>query len=333
MKSANEQYMTPVRLAKTLVDDFCTVYNKHQYHFIEPCVGTGNFWKCLPNDRRTGIELDHNLASMNQGVSCGDFLDFIPKMNTIPMEKRVVIGNPPFTHCKKSNDNRRLFGSSLAAKFILHALEIADTVAFILPSSFIRQAVRKTTVPVVRARDLGIINFDLLIEGQYAKVRCVWLVISRVLPRTERFHLFDIVNDHFVDPTQSEDFEFLPPYEGHKGNFFMNRWGSVGNVYDKPPPLVRLLRGDGKRHGRGDLQYLWILAKPECLHLLNKTAECIRQYWRSLSAGNNASIGLNDFNCVYNAVKKGDFGITCTSVNKTRRYKPPSSMRGFQRLI
>lgn len=330
MEVKNEQYMTPPELARELYDDLCsTLVSGEDFHFIEPCVGSGNFWRCLPPNRRTGVELDEHLASKIKGVVCQDFLTFTPKLN-VPPERRVVIGNPPFTNTRKG-EGSRLSSCSLAAKFIIHALDIADTVAFILPYSFVRPSLRKTNVPVVRARDLGIVNFDLLIDKN-AKVRCVWLVISKVLPRTERFQLFDVVNEHFIDSTQSPDYEFLSPVDGHRGNFFMNRWGSVGNVYEKPPQLPRLLRRDGKNHGRSDLAYLWILAKPGCLPTLRLTAECIRYYWRKLSAGNNASIGLKDFNCVYNAVKKGSIHIP-SKMNTTNKYQPPTMMmRGLKRM-
>jgi len=305
MKPTNEQYMTPEPLAKDLIEDFCQTYDPDgEFHFIEPSTGCGNFWRNLPIDRRTGIELDPTLSP--PGVLQQDFLTYSRKEVSDP-RKTVVIGNPPFTDSFGTHGvgGSRIAFSSMAMKFILHGLSLCDTVAFILPSSFVKKSVRKTDVRVVRSKDIGMISFEnppSVKERLTAKVRCVWLIFSRVLPETENFPLLKQI-ESMTDKTKSQDYDYLFPVDGHKGNFFVNRWGSVGKIYDVCPEVPRPLRRDGKQHGKGDLQYLWILAKPEALTHLEATSEWIRENWRTLSPGNNASIGMGDFNTIYNWIK------------------------------
>jgi len=87
-----------------------------QYHFIEPSAGDGSFFNVLPEERRTGIDIEPRA----EGVIVADFLTWTPQTT-----KNIVIGNPPFG-----------LRGHLALKFINHAETFADFVCFIVPQLF-----------------------------------------------------------------------------------------------------------------------------------------------------------------------------------------------------
>lgn len=88
--------------------------------FVEPSAGTGAFFDLLPHGRRWGGDVDPRAA----GVCRADFLrDTLPDFG--PRERVVVVGNPPFGK-----------GYALAQQFVRRAGEIANTIAFILPTIF-----------------------------------------------------------------------------------------------------------------------------------------------------------------------------------------------------
>lgn len=100
---------------KLNMDDFDTI--------LEPSAGKGAFYKCLPVDKRYGIDLDPKC----DGVIKMDFLEYIPTDG----KKYCVIGNPPFGKV-----------SSLAVKFFNYAAEFADVIAFIIPRTFKRVSIQ-----------------------------------------------------------------------------------------------------------------------------------------------------------------------------------------------
>lgn len=91
---------------------------------IEPSAGAGSFSTQLPPGT---IALDLNPE--NDGIVKQDFFDYIPSGTA---GKILVIGNPPFGQ-----------QNSLALKFINHAAQFADTIAFIIPRSFDKESLKR----------------------------------------------------------------------------------------------------------------------------------------------------------------------------------------------
>ena len=111
-----EQYFTNPEVAGSCVELVKKHYDLSKFdNIIEPSVGAGAFLEHLPI-RTVAIDIDPEMK-----WNClGDFLE----MN-FSKQSSLFIGNPPF--------GRR---SSLAFKFIKHALPAAKVIAFVLPNSF-----------------------------------------------------------------------------------------------------------------------------------------------------------------------------------------------------
>lgn len=87
-----------------------------EYHFIEPSAGNGSFFNVLPQERRTGLDIEPRA----EGIIQADYLTWQPST-----AKNIVIGNPPFG-----------LRGHLALKFINHSAKFADFVCFIVPQLF-----------------------------------------------------------------------------------------------------------------------------------------------------------------------------------------------------
>ena len=89
----NDVVMTPKHIAKALIDHF-----KPEGKILEPCKGTGNFLKYLPEDTQW--------CEISEGR---DFMDFKEKVDWI-------ITNPPWSKVRK---------------FMNHSMVISDNVVFL----------------------------------------------------------------------------------------------------------------------------------------------------------------------------------------------------------
>jgi len=87
-----------------------------EYTYIEPSAGDGAFLKKLPVDRRIGVDIEPRY----EGIIESDFLEWEPVNG-----KYITVGGPPFGH-----------RGDLAVKFMNHASNFSDVVAFILPQYF-----------------------------------------------------------------------------------------------------------------------------------------------------------------------------------------------------
>jgi hypothetical protein len=118
-----DQFFTPdetvkycIGVLKNKLSEFSVDIKKYTY--IEPSSGDGSFYNKLPSDRRIGIDIEPRC----EGVIKGNFLTWQPEdLN----KKYLTIGNPPFG-----------LRGNLALRFINHAAEFSDFVAFILPPLF-----------------------------------------------------------------------------------------------------------------------------------------------------------------------------------------------------
>ena len=87
-----------------------------EYTFIEPSAGDGSFYNLLPENRRTGVDIEPKC----NGIIQSDFLNWNPDT-----KKNICIGNPPFG-----------LRGHLALKFTNHAEKFCDFVCFVLPQLF-----------------------------------------------------------------------------------------------------------------------------------------------------------------------------------------------------
>lgn len=88
-----------------------------QYTYIEPSAGDGSFYNELPENRKIGIDIEPK----SSGIIKSNFLKWFPNNK----EKNITVGNPPFG-----------LRGNLALRFLNHASEFSEFVAFILPPLF-----------------------------------------------------------------------------------------------------------------------------------------------------------------------------------------------------
>lgn len=121
-----DEYYTNPELAERivkLVDQKCNLNNFDL--IIQPSAGNGSFLPYLPAEKTKAYDIN----PQHPDIIEQDFLELQLKTNP---QKTLVIGNPPFGK-----------GSKLAMKFLKKSLQLADTVVFILPKTFLYLQQRK----------------------------------------------------------------------------------------------------------------------------------------------------------------------------------------------
>lgn len=108
------------------------------YRFIDPAAGDGALLEALPPQagRRCGVDLDAALAAKHNWIQ-GDFLaldsDQLQELaGAEPPARVVVVANPPFS----GRDREGNVTKDLPVRFLARALELADTVAMIMPPRY-----------------------------------------------------------------------------------------------------------------------------------------------------------------------------------------------------
>lgn len=122
---SHSEFFTKKEVAKYCFDEFSNFLKIHnidssKYTFIEPSCGDSSFYKLMPKNRKIGIDLEHR----GEGILTQNFLDFSPKQ-LVAGKKFITLGNPPFG-----------LRGNLALRFINHASNFSDFIAFILPPLF-----------------------------------------------------------------------------------------------------------------------------------------------------------------------------------------------------
>ena len=138
MENVLDQFYTKSEVAEACWEHFTNTLstlnrNLSDLFFVEPAAGTGAFYKCLPSQRRFGIDL----VPKCKDVKHQDFL----KLTDLPsvQQDTVVIGNPPFGKRGK-----------LAIAFFNHAAHFANIIAFIVPVNFRKFTTHKQLDPSMR---------------------------------------------------------------------------------------------------------------------------------------------------------------------------------------
>ena len=164
---SKDQFFTPNDTAISCINKLKSTLigydeNPDDYTYIEPSAGSGNFLLNLPPTRRIGMDIQ----PMHNEIIEYNFLNYNP-----PVNKYIVIGNPPFG-----------LRGQLALKFINHASTFADYVAFILPPLFDSDGKGN---PGKRITDLNLIYSDNIPcnftdpSGNMIKVQCIFQIYSK----------------------------------------------------------------------------------------------------------------------------------------------------------
>jgi hypothetical protein len=116
-----EQYYTPKELSSKCIAFVNSFFPLEEFDFIvEPSAGDGSFLQELPGHKTIAIDIDPKSSEIIKA----DFLAWAPTPKYAGA-KVLTIGNPPFGA-----------RASVALKFIAHAAEFSDVIAFVLPMSF-----------------------------------------------------------------------------------------------------------------------------------------------------------------------------------------------------
>ena len=129
--------------------------------FLEPSAGAGAFLHQMPAPR-----LGLDIAPEGPEIDAQDFLHWQPQAGT---GRIVVIGNPPFGR-----------NGAEAARFFNHAAGFAETIAFIMPASFMKTELQKRLDPQFHLiSQLPLIDEPFLFKDMPHNVSAVFQVWSR----------------------------------------------------------------------------------------------------------------------------------------------------------
>ena len=173
-----DQFFTKPEIAEKCFKSFCAVAknlgaNLDAYHFIEPSAGDGGFYQLLPENRRTGIDIEPIANAPDGGeIIRRDYLTWTPKASAENL-RYAVIGNPPFG-----------LRGHLALQFIHHSQKFADLAGFILPPLFDSDG---KGAAGKRARGFHLAHTEKLPDGAFAypdgravNVACIFQVWSKI---------------------------------------------------------------------------------------------------------------------------------------------------------
>ena len=159
-KNTKDQYYTNASVAKKCVDTIRSLLpHADTYQWIEPSAGNGVFLKCLP----VGLDaVGIDVEPKSPGIQQGDFLTWCP----VSPKKRIFFGNPPFGN-----------QGSLAKSFIQHASLYAESIAFILPRSFVKPSMSRAfplNFHCIHSREIEKNAFE--VNGAEYSVPCVFQI-------------------------------------------------------------------------------------------------------------------------------------------------------------
>jgi predicted RNA methylase len=119
-----DQFFTKADVAKKCIQIIVTKFPEllQTHEWIDPSAGAGVFGSALIAKSQQTPLIAIDVAPKGPGILEQNFLSWFPTGTPKP---RIVFGNPPFGRQGKS-----------ARQFIKHAIQFADTIAFILPRSF-----------------------------------------------------------------------------------------------------------------------------------------------------------------------------------------------------
>jgi len=272
------QHFTNPRLAKWVVATTRKFFPKRAF-FVEPSAGDGDIYKYLP-DPKVGVELDKKLAKKN-GYVASNFLEWKPKTS----RSVVTIGNPPFNEAKVVGNYRP---GNLAIKFINHAAEFSDVIAFILGRNFLKPSIQNKVNKNFHLRYQKILPKSEF--GTVGTVFQVWVRSSK--PR--KLYKFK----------QTTDFEVVR-YADKRANIAVVVWGNIGRVTtDKKK--IKAIQDKAERKGWGNTRshlssFLLYAKDPKKVErvLCNQKARAQIKKKELTSSGNNPTINILELQDIY----------------------------------
>ena len=144
-KIENDKYYTPIELANYCWDKvFEVVGEKNISEIIEPSVGNGAFLHHKEQRPHFAYDIEPQCDSNFTKIFKANYLE----QDITYLYGRLVIGNPPYGRCL-----------SMAQKFFKKSVDIADTIAFILPISQLNNTRSMYEFDLVYSEDLGVKHY------------------------------------------------------------------------------------------------------------------------------------------------------------------------------
>ena len=145
MKLQNDKYYTPIEIANHCWDKVFEVIGEENIsEIIEPSVGNGSFLHHTEQLPHFAYDIEPECKSNFTHIFKQDYLS----ANIEYLCGRLVIGNPPYGRCL-----------NMTQKFFKKSVEIADTIAFILPISQLNNTRSMYEFDLVYSEDLGIRHY------------------------------------------------------------------------------------------------------------------------------------------------------------------------------
>lgn len=156
LKSKLDKFYTKNDIAKKLLEK--TDYQSFDI-VIEPSCGNGSFYNQIVHKNKVGVDIDPEIDN----VITHDFLTLTPKVEN---KNVIVLGNPPFGK-----------QGSLALKFIKKSSEYSNTIAFILPLSFMKDSMKNKIPEYFHLKHEEILNENsFLLNGDDYNVKCCFQI-------------------------------------------------------------------------------------------------------------------------------------------------------------
>lgn len=201
-KSGGQKHYLDKFYTKPEIAQWCInkIDTKEYSLIIEPSAGNGAFSNQIENI------LAFDLHPENPTIKKQNWFDF----NTERAQNKIlVIGNPPFGQ-----------QNNLAIKFINHAAKFADTIAFILPKSFMKESIQdKINLNFHLTQEYQIPKNSFLLNGEPIDVPCVFQIWE-----------YDSVNKRIIVPAPvPKAFKFVKKKD-NPDLYFQRIGGKTGQV-------------------------------------------------------------------------------------------------------
>lgn len=185
-KEVNDKFYTNSYVAKSCIE----LVDLSEYDvIIEPSAGNGSFSSQIDNCIAYDIKPEHT-DIVKQDYLKLDITEFKDK-------KVLTIGNPPFG-----------VQSNLAIKFFNKAAEYSDTIAFILPMTFMKESIQnKLDRHFILEKYIELPKNSFLLNDEPYDVHCIFQVWRRT--EYDRILNTSIEDNHLIEFVTGDDYDFV----------------------------------------------------------------------------------------------------------------------------
>jgi hypothetical protein len=187
-----DQFYTHENVAKMCINLINKlVPHTSTYLWVEPSAGNGSFLHNIPSSyEKIGLDLEPKAPTIVKQ----DYLKWIPPHN----KNIIVFGNPPFGR-----------QSSLAKAFIVKSCEFAETIAFILPKSFIKSSMYNAfDLKFHMLHSVELEKNSFIINGTSYDVPCVFQIWNKNTNNRKVEAKINPIGFIYVKPNANYDIAF-----------------------------------------------------------------------------------------------------------------------------